>query len=223
MGTLDKERPNNNDVDIDALLAHYKGESYFFDEKKEREKKEREKAKRKDAKKKTKKKTKKENKTDYLGRDVYVNKIVELIKLFSEFEENVSFAINGEWGIGKTFLLRMVEEQLREYQSEETNNDRFAVFHYNCWQYDYYEEPLVAIVSMMINQIEENEKLLTTEQKKKTLAILKGVGTVALSCFNKTIESKTGVDINALLENIRAIEEGTAETLESIRDFDPFW
>ncbi len=162
-------------------------------------------------------------KIDCLERFYVVEQLCDLVINLSKQTTNTSFAIDGEWGVGKTFLLGMLEDTLKECQSEETNNDRFAVFHYNCWQYDYYEEPLVAIVSMMINEIEKNEKLLTEKQKKKTLAILKGVGTVALSCFNKTIESKTGVDINALLENIRAVENGTKETLDNIGNFDPFW
>lgn len=162
-------------------------------------------------------------KKDYLNRNPDVDRLFNIAINLSKQKANTSFAIDGEWGAGKSFLLDMLEERLKECQSEETNDDRFAVFHYNCWQYDYYEEPLIAIVSMMINEIERNEKLLTEKQKKKTLAILKGVGTVALSCFNKTIESKTNIDINELLENIRAVEEGKKETLESIRDFDPFW
>lgn len=39
----------------------------------------------------------------------------------------------GEKGMGK---------QLEVIQKEETADDWYFVFHYNCWQYDYYEEPL---------------------------------------------------------------------------------
>ncbi|MCQ2470710.1 MAG: KAP family NTPase [Clostridia bacterium] len=169
------------------------------------------------------KETKSIKKIDYLQREDYICDIYNIAMNLSRDKSNISFAIDGEWGCGKTFLLEMIEEELKECQSEETNNDRFAVFHYNCWQYDYYEEPLVAIVSMMINQIEKSENLLTTEQKKKTLAVLKGVGTVVLAGLNNKIEDKTGVNVKAILDEIKKIEEGTKETLDNIRNFDPFW
>ncbi len=56
-----------------------------------------------------------------------------------------------KWKMGsrKTFVLKMVERQLRDYQAGE----KFAVFHYNCWEYDYYDEPLIAIVSSMLDSI----------------------------------------------------------------------
>jgi len=35
-------------------------------------------------------------------------------------------------------------------------DDKFYVFHYNCWQYDYYEEPSVAIISAMLETSENS-------------------------------------------------------------------
>lgn len=61
-------------------------------------------------------------------------------------------------GYGKTYILEQLEKELEVLQNEETQNDRFYVFHYNCWQYDYYEEPAVAIVSAMLEKRGKDNK-----------------------------------------------------------------
>ena len=74
---------------------------------------------------------------------------MELLTTLSNTKGSCTFALNGRWGAGKTFVLKMVERQLRDYQAGE----KFAVFHYNCWEYDYYDELLFAIVSSMLDSI----------------------------------------------------------------------
>ena len=74
---------------------------------------------------------------------------MELLTTLSNTKGSCTFALNGRWGAGKTFVLKMVELQLRDYQEGE----KFAVFHYNCWEYDYYDELLIAIVSSMLDSI----------------------------------------------------------------------
>ena len=45
----------------------------------------------------------------------------------------------------------MLEQQLREYQ----DGEKYIVFHNNCWQYDYYDEPFVAIITSMLDRLDE--------------------------------------------------------------------
>ncbi len=45
----------------------------------------------------------------------------------------------------------MLEEKLASYK----DGNQFLVFHYNCWKYDYYSKPLIAIVSAMQEGIDE--------------------------------------------------------------------
>ncbi|MHC1722167.1 MAG: P-loop NTPase fold protein [Aminipila sp.] len=42
-------------------------------------------------------------------------------------------------------------------------DNKYMVFHYNCWRYDYYEEPSVAIIAAMLEQIEKEESLFGQE------------------------------------------------------------
>lgn len=74
---------------------------------------------------------------DILNRQEIVGQILDLLITLSDAQSSCAFALNGKWGAGKTFLLSMLEPKLRDYQAGE----KFMVFHYNCWQYDYYDEP----------------------------------------------------------------------------------
>ena len=88
---------------------------------------------------------------DILNREIFVNDLVTLIENISGNRKSVSFAINGAWGCGKSFVLNMLEERLSQYQLAETASDKYFIIRYNCWKYDYYEEPLIAIVAAMID------------------------------------------------------------------------
>ena len=81
-------------------------------------------------------------------------------------------------------------------QSETTNTDRFFVVRYDCWRYDYYEEPIVAIISVLKDQIEQYVSLLSNETKKEMLAIVKNTITkIAV----EAIKSKTGLDLDGVV------------------------
>lgn len=138
---------------------------------------------------------------DILNRKDFVDKLVTLTENISANKTNASFAINGSWGCGKSFVLDMYEERLNEIQFAETANDKYFVIRYNCWKYDYYEEPLVAIVATMIDIINQKTKLWNDSEKKAcVLGVLKAVGTTFLSMANGAIKDKTGVDIQAAFE-----------------------
>lgn len=92
-------------------------------------------------------------KIDILDRAKIMSDIEQILVLLSEQKQGRVFALDGKWGYGKTYILEQLEKELEVLQNEETQNDRFYVFHYNCWQYDYYEEPAVAIVSAMLENV----------------------------------------------------------------------
>ena len=63
-------------------------------------------------------------------------------------------------------MIEEIEKQLKVPQFEETNGDKYFVFHYNCWQHDYYDEPAVAIISAMLASIREDEVLVNGEAER---------------------------------------------------------
>ena len=138
-----------------------------------------------------------QSKEDVLNREPFVKQIVDLTKIISDKHKNCCFAIEGEWGSGKSFVLEKIQKCLQEEQTEATHTDRFFVVRYDCWQYDYYEEPIVAIISVLKEQIEQYVSLLSDETKKKMLAIIKNTITkIAV----EAIKSKTGVELDGITE-----------------------
>ena len=154
---------------------------------------------------------------DILSRQEYVDNLIEIVESVSKKKNGCCFAIDGRWGVGKTYILDMFEKQISQIQSEETNIDKYFVFNYNCWKYDYYEEPSIAIVSAMLDKIEEEERIFGD----KTEEFLK-------SAWGKAKEkiadiagefSKNKIGIN-LVELVKDINDDANENKEKKYDFD---
>jgi len=137
---------------------------------------------------------------DILDRQEIVKQLLDLLTTLSEAQSSCTFALNGKWGSGKTFLLNMLESQLRDYQAGE----RFMVFHYNCWQYDYYDEPLTAIVSAMLDNADENTYFFSGKVRKKARSGINAAKTVLREIGRSLIENKIGIDVNDLSETMDA-------------------
>lgn len=164
------------------------------------------------------------DKLDILNREEFVEKLFNLTQQLSFNKKNTSFAIDGSWGVGKSFVFDMYEEKLSQEQSEETNKDRYFVIRYNCWKYDYYEEPLIAIVSAMIETIEQKNKLFSDNEKKsKILGGLKAVGLSLLSMANSAIREKTRIDLKKAYNVVKdGVDEGAKE-YEEKHDYDVYF
>ena len=144
------------------------------------------------------------SKLDILNRGEFVNQLVKLVENISENNATTCFAINGIWGSGKSFVMDMFEEKLSQIQSEETNADKYFIIRYNSWKYDYYEEPLVAIVAILMAQIEEKTKLFPdSQEKREILGMLKATGIALLSIANAAIKDKTGLDIYGAYKTVK--------------------
>lgn len=157
---------------------------------------------------------------DLLNRQPFIEQVIKIIELQAEQRKTSCFAINGKWGVGKTFVLKMLEEQLSIIQSDKTKSDKYMIFHYNCWQYDYYEEPLVAIVASMLDTIDEKENLIPSAAKAKFKGFLKAIGSALLVKANEAIEKKTGFNPQELIEVITDAKEDSAETIENEHRYD---
>lgn len=84
---------------------------------------------------------------DYIGREQFVQNIAEIIKA-ANTDRSWTFAINGAWGIGKSFVLNMLERKL--------NEEECVVVKYDAWKNDFYQDPLIAILHNILDQIEKS-------------------------------------------------------------------
>lgn len=126
--------------------------------------------------------------------------------LFKKFVSPI-LTESGGWGVGKTFVIEEIEERLRVIQSEETSSDRYFVFHYNCWQHDYYEEPAVAIISAMLASVREDEVLVNGEAERIIKAGYEFVGEELKKIAGLYIENKIGINLISWAEDIKKNKE----------------
>ena len=135
------------------------------------------------------------DKLDILQRDEFVEQLERMIENISANKSSTCFAINGKWGCGKTFVLDMLQEKLEVKQNEETADNEYFVIRYNSWKFDYYEEPVIALVASIV-QIIENKINLVSDSKAKSegLAILKAAGEALLSVTNDILKNRIGID-----------------------------
>ena len=129
---------------------------------------------------------------DLLFRQPYLDLLKSIIANQCEKKIGYSFAIDGEWGCGKTWILNELENQL---ESESKNKN--LIFHYNAWGNDFYDEPLIAILSVMIERIEKickGEEVINSLNAKLSLTALTVLKNLAISFVNTTVKNKTRVD-----------------------------
>ena len=145
---------------------------------------------------------------DMLGRGPFVSLLENIIVQKTKAHDGFSFAIDGKWGCGKSWILKELEQKL------ELKN--YLVIHYNCWENEYYEEPLVAILSVIIDKLNQLQENIPDKNKKDRIQN-------ALKFFAEVISTiltnKLGIGFNEFLESgKKAIAEDKAPTIS--KDFD---
>lgn len=132
-------------------------------------------------------------KEDVLDREEFINKVINLIRAITENNKSCSFAIDGQWGSGKSFVLDKIKTKLEDEQSETLAGDKYFVFYYNCWEYDYYDEPIISIISSLWENINQKTKLFTPEVRDKFLKMTKAI---AKAVASGALKKYTNMDLN---------------------------
>lgn len=137
---------------------------------------------------------------DVLERDNFINLLLKIIGSFSDKKENVTFSINGEWGVGKSWVINRLEKQLEVIKKGKDN--KYLILHYNAWQYDYYAEPLVSIVSALVDSIDEKNHLLPQKVRDFFKKTLKMIGAGMFSVIGEVIKCATDMNVNQVYADI---------------------
>ena len=147
------------------------------------------------------------SKLDVLGRDNVVEQIVGILKGLRDNHQSMTFAINGKWGSGKTFVLNLLAEQISvANEKSDGSKKQFCYIRYDCWKYDYYAEPLMAMVSAMKDAIENetqagNKDYVGRELKDTT----KELGKWLIGIGGAAIKAQCGIDISKII--LKLIED----------------
>ena len=157
---------------------------------------------------------------DLLNRDAFVDQLVNISERFSDGERNACFALNAGWGVGKSFVLDLYEKKLMQIQSSKTTMGKYLIFRYNCWQYDYYEEPLIAIAAAMLDTVEEKVHLFSNDARATVKEFLKIIGEGLAQRGSAYILEKTGVDIEKLRDAAKDGLEQAEEAVQKAESFD---
>lgn len=163
----------------------------------------------------------KDNDPDKLNRAAFVKQCMQIIHSVDDAKyakwRNLSFAIDGKWGSGKTYVLDLLQEELKkEMWADRTPAEKNVVFYYNCWQYDYYEEPAIAIATFLADQLRQ--------WYQTTLDVFwRTFGEEILKAANKLIHDASGIDLNKQYELLKSLYLNTQTVLEEQHDFDEFY
>ena len=101
-----------------------------------------------------------------------------LTGLLATQTEALTVSLNGEWGSGKTFMLKRWRQQLE--------NDGYGAIYFNAWEDDFVPDPLVAILGQLQAHLSEEPAV------KEFLA---GAGQVIATVASGIFKKATGVDI----------------------------
>lgn len=117
-----------------------------------------------------------ETKEDKIGRKEFIDKIEYCVENL-QADQNIYIAIDGEWGSGKSFVMRKLYERLNA-------NDNNLVVKYDAWECSYYDEPLIAVFSSILDSV--NEKLLLLHNRNEGVkAVAKEIGKDLLDTLSK--------------------------------------
>lgn len=130
---------------------------------------------------------------DKIGREEIVDKVCGLVGSLKK-DKNFCLTINGAWGSGKSFVLGLIEEKMSQKQE-------YIVIKYDAWENTFYSDPLIAILSCILDGLEDK------------LSKMRGYGKVAADFGKKKgkeiIEklSESGGKIGFIAKIIKEISE----------------
>ena len=154
---------------------------------------------------------------DLLNRQEFVSNVITISEALSQKRKSMCFAIDGRWGAGKSFVLDRIAEQASNTLWDDEYV--FAVFRYNCWEYDYYEEPLLSIVATMLKAVSASQQLFSEKTRNTFFEVAKAVGSELLNAAGEKAKEATGIDFLALRDKIVNIKENVQTALQSSEAF----
>jgi hypothetical protein len=143
--------------------------------------------------------------TDKFNRREFAESLTRAIETFYAFEDGAYvLSLNAKYGTGKTTFLKMWQNLLA---SEKYKHN---VIYINAWETDFNEEPLIPIVSNILNSISDEKKF------KNIKASLKAALTATMLTGNALADKVTGINMKDVVEGTQSIMED--KSIQSLGD-----
>lgn len=153
---------------------------------------------------------------DRIGNQEYLS---SLIRLISNINNNEVICIDGDWGVGKTFLVKQLIYLIKHY-NENNNQGQFKlveperdilsnicnknlVFYYNAWENDAHSDVLESIIYNILNEYPKYKSEISSKFDKT------GAIKEVLNILTKIISSKfLNIDLSAeKIEKIKTFKD----------------
>lgn len=172
--------------------------------------------------------TDRETTDDYLNFTGIVDVVTSTIQ--SE-EDSLTIGISGDWGVGKTSMLRMIEKTLSK-----DNEEDYIFIEFNAWLYQGFDDARTAIIDIVAKELSKHKNVKDT-LKDQALSIISriqwskllkagithgvplamGIPPVGmLSALKNAITGENQEDISKAIDDISQILEDKPETSGSI-------
>ena len=129
---------------------------------------------------------------DLLARQDIATRLTNLV---ATQEPPLSISLHGQWGTGKTFLLRRWQKTLEL--------DGYQAIYFNAWEDDFCDDPLLAMIGHLAGHFEENKfkelarrvaEIALPLIKENILGVLKATTGVTINLDQQEQSSKTPLD-----------------------------
>ena len=127
---------------------------------------------------------------DLLARQDIATRLTNLI---ATQKPPLAISLHGQWGTGKTFMLRRWQKDLE--------NQAFKAIYFNAWEDDFCDDPLLAILGQMSETFKEGKLKTLTQQVIRTATALFKKNALSI------LENKTGITFEIEQEDRNLLEE----------------
>lgn len=128
---------------------------------------------------------------DLLDLSDFAKQLQKFIEVEHHFVSgSLVIALSSKFGSGKTTFLKMWRSLLENKDSNE-NENKPRVISLNAWDHDYNDNPLFAIVSSLIESLEDRKE---SDLAKPILNAMEDIGRFMTMGINQVIKKSTGID-----------------------------
>lgn len=129
---------------------------------------------------------------DLLGLEPFaINLRRHIVAEYPHVDGSLVISLNGRFGCGKSCFLEMFNNYLK--------NDGHEVVYVNAWKHDFFDEPIITLLSELLNHVEENKILVGDVSEALKTSLLSIVGSSAVVA-NQMIKKFTGIDVKEVAE-----------------------